>query len=120
LKVFTGSHQISVQSLDASGNTIATANLNVVGEPNDVPPIARVTVTPMPAISPRTVLACSATSSDPDGFINGRQLQFSNGAHFSAPAGLQTFTSPGTYKATVTVRDEFGATDTASTTFVVP
>jgi len=120
LKVFTGSHQISVQSLDASGNAIATANLNVVGEPNDVPPIARVTVTPMPGISPRTVLACSATSSDPDGFINGRQLQFSNGVHFGSTAALQTFTSPGTYKATVTVRDEFGATDTASTTFVVP
>jgi len=120
LKVFTGAHQISVQSLDASGNSTASASLNVVAEPGDIPPVANVTITPMPNISPRTVLACTAASTDPDGFLNSHQLQFSNGSHFGSPAALETFTAPGTYKATVTVTDQFGATNTTSTTFTVP
>ena len=37
LKVFTGAHQISVQSLDSAGNVTATASLNVVAEQSDVP-----------------------------------------------------------------------------------
>src|SRR5205807_7752373 len=58
IKVFTGTHQISVQSLDASGNATATASLTVDAEPGDIPPLADVTVKAMPNISPTTVLAC--------------------------------------------------------------
>jgi autotransporter translocation and assembly factor TamB len=119
LKVFTGTHQISVQSLDASGNPIDAASLTVDAEPGDLPPTAKITVTAMPNISPTTVLACTATSSDPDGFVNGLQLQFSDGSNFSTPAALETFTTPGTYTATATVTDNFGATSTTSTTFSV-
>jgi hypothetical protein len=117
LKVFTGTHQISVQSLDASGNPTATASLTVDAEPDDLPPIAKITVTAMPGVSPTTVLACTATSTDPDGFVNGLQLQYSDGSNFSTPAALETFAAPGTYTATVTVTDNFGATNTTSTTF---
>ena len=41
LKVFTGKHQISVQSLDNAGNVTASASLNVVAEPGDIPPFPR-------------------------------------------------------------------------------
>ena len=37
-KVFTGAHQISVQSLYTSGNTTATASLKVDIELSDIPP----------------------------------------------------------------------------------
>jgi hypothetical protein len=119
LKVFTGTHQITVQSLDASGNSTASASLTVDGEPSDISPTAHISVTAMPNISPTTVLACTATSSDPDGFVNGLLLQYSDGSKFSTPAALETFAVPGTYTATVTVTDNFGATNTTTTTFSV-
>jgi hypothetical protein len=119
LKIFTGSHQITVQSLDSAGNTTASASLNVVAEPDDIPPVAKVTLKPMTSISPTTVLGCTATSVDADGFLSSYQLQFSDGSEFTTPAALETFPAPGMYKATATVMDQFGATNSTSTTFSV-
>jgi hypothetical protein len=115
LKVNTGSHQITVQSLDNAGNETASAAVSVDAEPDDSPPVANVTIKPMPGISPTTVLGCTATSTDADGFVNSYELQYSNGAQFFAPAALETFPAPGTYNATATVTDEFGATSSTST-----
>jgi hypothetical protein len=120
IKIFTGAHQVTVQSLDANGNATGSASLNVAAEPSDIPPVAQINVTPMPNISPTTMLTCTATSFDPDGFINGIQGQYSDGSHFSGPASLKTFASSGRYSVTVTETDQFGATNTASTTFTVP
>lgn len=119
LKVNTGTHHISVQSLDASGNLTASASLTVDAEPSDIPPVAHITVTAMPNISPTTVLGCTAESTDPDGFVNGLHLQYSNGSKFSSPAALETFAVSGTYTVTATVTDNFGAPNTTSTTFSV-
>jgi hypothetical protein len=119
IKVFAGTHQISVQSLDSSGNPTGTASLTVDGEPNDLPPTANITVKAMPNISPTTVLACTAASSDPDGFVNGLSVQFSDGSKSGSPATLITFPAPGTYTASVTVIDNLGATAATSTTFSV-
>jgi hypothetical protein len=119
VKVFTGAHQISVQSLDASGNPTATASLSVDGEPADIPPVANITIRAMPNISPTSVLACTAASSDPDGFVNGLNVQFSDGSKSGSPGTLETFLVPGTYTATATVIDNLGATATTSTTFSV-
>ena len=119
LKVFTGKHQISVQSLDSAGNVTASASLNVAAEPGDIPPIPKITFTALPNISPTTVLGCTATSSDPDGFVISSQVRYSDGSQFFTPAALETFPAPGTYTATVTVVDQFGATNSTSTTFSV-
>jgi PKD repeat protein len=119
VKIFTGTHQLSVQSLDASGNPTATASLNVDGEPSDLPPVANITISAMPSVSPTTVLACTAASSDPDGFVNSQTVQFSDGSSSGSPGILKTFSTPGTYSATVTVIDNLGATSTTSTTFTV-
>lgn len=119
LKISTGVHQISVQSLDASGKENDTASLGVDGEPNDIPPTAKISVKPMPSISTTTVLACTAGSSDPDGFIGGLELLFSDGGKSSSPAALETFSSPGTYGVTAKVSDNFGATDVTTVTFSV-
>ena len=119
LKVNTGTHQITVQSLDNAGNTTASASLNVDAEPDDIPPVAGVTIHPLTSISPTTVLGCTAASTDADGFVNSYELEFSNGRQFTTPAAVETFSAPGTYTATATVMDQFGATGRASTTFSV-
>jgi cellulose 1,4-beta-cellobiosidase len=90
--------------------------VNVVAEPTDIPPVANITFKQLPGISPTTVLACAATSMDADGFVNSYQLQFSNGARFTTPSAVETFSAPGAYTATATVTDEFGATSTTSAT----
>lgn len=120
LKIFTGTHQITVQSLDASGNSTSSATVNVLAEPNDIPPVTKITLTPIPSISPTTFLGCTAASTDADGFLLSHKLQYSDGSHFSTPAALETFSAPGSYTATATVMDQFGATSTTSTTFTVP
>jgi PKD repeat protein len=119
LNVNTGTHQITVQSLDNAGNTTASASLNVDAEPDDIPPVAGVTIHPLTSISPTTVLGCTAASTDADGFVNSYELEFSNGRQFTTPAAVETFSAPGTYTATATVMDQFGATGSASTTFSV-
>jgi len=66
------------------------------------------------------VLACTMNSQDPDGFINAQQVKFSDGVTVKAAGAVHTFAAPGTYSATVTVTDQYGATDTATDTFTVP
>jgi hypothetical protein len=119
LKVFTGTHDITVQSLDSAGNVSASASLNAVAELGDIPPVAKVTFTSLPNISPTTILGCAATSSDADGFVTSYQVRYSDGSQFFTPAAVETFATPGTYTATVTVMDQFGATNSATTTFSV-
>ncbi len=119
LKVNTGMHQITVQSVDSAGNTTASASLNVDAEPGDIPPVANITIKPLTSISPTTVLGCIAASTDADGFVNSYELQYSDGSQFFAPAAVETFPAPGMYTATATVTDQFGATNSTSTTFSV-
>ena len=119
LKVFTGMHRITVQSLDSAGNATASESLNVDAEPGDIPPVAKITLKPLTGISATTVLGCTAASVDADGFISSYQLQFSDGSKFTTPSALETFPGPGMYKATATVMDQFGATNTTSKTFSV-
>jgi len=120
VKVFTGKHQIQVQALDSSGNAIGAASLNVIAEPSDIPPTAKIVLTAMPQISSTTFLGCSAESVDPDGFFIHHSMKYSDGSSFSGPSALETFPSPGTYTATATVEDNFGATNTTTVTFTVP
>jgi len=120
IKVLTGAHQIQVKALDSSGNGMGSTSLNVDAEPGDAPPIAKITLTAMPQISPTTFLGCTASSTDPDGFVNSRKLQYSDGSKFGSSAALETFHAPGTYKATATVTDNLGGTNTTTVTFNVP
>jgi hypothetical protein len=93
--------------------------VDVTGEPGDLPPTAAVTVVPLRNVSPTTVLACSATSHDPDGFILQHRIQFSDGAVFFTPAAVHTLATPGTFSVTVNVIDQFGAPASVTENFTV-
>src|SRR5262249_9374664 len=118
LKVFVGTHHIAVKATDTSG-AVSQAAVDVVGEPGDLPPTASVTVVPLPVVSPTTVLACSAGSRDPDGFILMRKARFSDGAVFFGPAAVHTVAAPGTYSVTVDIIDQFGAPASQTQSFTV-
>lgn len=117
LKVFTGSHNITVQAQDATG-AVFSASQQLLAEPNDQPPTANITFRQLPG-KPNTILACSVNSSDPDGFILKYTGKFSDGTEFFTPAAVHTFAAPGPYSAEVTVMDQFGATATTSQGFNV-
>jgi phage baseplate assembly protein gpV len=117
-KVFVGTHHITALATDSTGAT-SQASVDVTGEPGDLPPTAAITVVPMHNISPTTVLACSATSHDPDGFILQHRIQFSDGAVFFTPAAVHTLATPGNFSVTVNVIDQFGAPASQTVNFSV-
>jgi PKD repeat protein len=118
LKVFVGTHHITAQTTDSTGAT-SQAEIDVTGEPGDVPPNAAITVVPLPVVSPTTVLACSATSHDPDGFILQYKTTFSDGAVFFTPAAVHTLAAPGDFSVTIHVIDQFGAPASQTAGFTV-
>jgi len=118
LKVFVGTHHISVQATDSNG-AMSQASVDVVGEPSDLPPTAAVTVVPLRSVSPTTVLACFAGSHDPDGFILGYKSLFSDGTPFFTPAAVHTLAAPGSYSVTINVIDQFGAPASRTENFTV-
>jgi hypothetical protein len=117
-KVFVGTHHITAVATDSGGAT-SQAAVDVIGEPSDLPPTAAVTVVPLRNVSPTTVLACSVTSRDPDGFILSYQTQFSDGAVFFTPAAVHTLAAPGNFSVTVNVIDQFGAPASQTESFSV-
>jgi PKD domain len=117
-KVFVGTHHITALATDSSGAT-SQASVDVTGEPGDLPPTAAITVVPMRNISPTTVLACSVTSHDPDGFILQHRIQFSDGAVFFTPAAVHTLAAPGNFSVTANVIDQFGAPASQTVNFTV-
>lgn len=116
MKVFSGTHQITVQATDTGGAT-SQASVSVDAEPGNVPPNAVLTVTPMPNIAPNTVLACSVGSNDPDGFILQFKTTFSDGSTFFTPAVVHTLASSGNFSATANVIDQFGAPASVTQSF---
>lgn len=114
LKVFVGTHHVTVQATDSAG-AVSQAAVDVTGEPGNLPPAATLTITALP--TPHTVLACSVGSHDPDGFILQYKTQFSDGATFFTPAAVHTLPGPGNFSAMVNVIDQFGAPASATQGF---
>ena len=118
LKINRGAHHITIQAIDNTG-ALSSSSIDVTAEPGDLSPVAAVSSILMPQIAPNAVLACTTGSKDPDGFINSRQIKFSDGTIAKSSAAVHTFAAPGTYSVTATVTDQYGASDSASDTFTV-
>jgi parallel beta-helix repeat protein len=82
------------------------------------PPNATLDVSPNSGRPPLAVTADASTSSDPDGDIESYSFNFGDGTPVVGPQGgptaPHTYTQPGTYTVTVTVRDTGGRTSQAT------
>ncbi|CBE68342.1 MAG: PKD domain-containing protein [Candidatus Methylomirabilis oxygeniifera] len=84
------------------------------GTPN-APPVATFTAAPASGIAPLNVAFDAGASSDPDGSIASYVWAFGDGSTDSGVTTNHTYTSPGSYTATLTVTDNREATGSTST-----
>ena len=101
------------------GDAVAVGTiLNDDIPPNQLP-TAVVTATPTSGLGPLAVNFTGSGSYDQDGSIVSYAWTFGDGASSSAQNPSRTYSTPGTYTATLTVTDNRGGTGTASTQIVV-
>src|SRR5262245_12205311 len=83
------------------------------------PPVARPSATPGSGTAPLAVSFSGSASSDPDGTIVSYAWSFGDGGTATGASVSHTYASAGTYKATLTVTDDKGATGSGSVTITV-
>jgi len=118
LQIYAGTHTLRIVAHD----TTAPANyiysdVTVTTGANDASPSAALTVEPSGGAN--QVMACTATSTDSDGFIIGSRVNFGDGTTASGPTAFHTYASAGTYRVTATVTDNVGLTSTTSSSVIV-
>ena len=82
-------------------------------------PVAKFIVTPPTGRAPLNVVLTSDESYDPDGAIGNRHWTFSDGGDYWGETAFHTFSSPGTYRVTLTVFDNENATGQTSQSVIV-
>ncbi|MHB1137550.1 MAG: PKD domain-containing protein [Microthrixaceae bacterium] len=113
-----GSYIASLTVTDDQGDSSTdTLQIDVV---SNVAPVASATGTPTVGKSPLVVSFSSAGSDDADGTIEAIEWDFGDGSPVDTSASpFHTYTSPGSYTATLTVTDDNGDTDTATVAVTV-
>ena len=86
---------------------------------DNIAPVAVVSATPASGTSPLAVTFDASGSYDPDGVIDLYEWTFGDGAISTLDSPNHTYDTVGTYTATLTVTDDFGASRTASVTVTV-
>jgi PKD repeat protein len=98
-----GNYALQITALTASGQ----------------PPVAQLSATPTSGTVPLTVAFSAAGSSDPDGSIVSYEWAFGDGTSATGPTASHTYTSAGSYAATLTVTDNTGLSASRSATIAV-
>ena len=96
------------------GDYVLTGALVPVTTSTNQTPVAVVTAAPTAGIVPLPVVFSSAGSYDADGSITGRSWNFGDGSASTEANPSHTYTSAGSYVATLTVTDDRGAVSEAS------
>ena len=110
----------AVLTVTDNNGGVATASTDVITITPNLAPTAVAAGTPGTGKVPLLVSFTSAGSSDPDGTVTGYNWSFGDGSADKATASAtHAYTTAGTYTATLTVTDDFGATNTATVTTVV-
>ena len=112
-----GTYAATVTVTDTGGLT-ATKTVSYTVTPNNAPVVvsASVTAASLPAGQSRTF---SASSSDADNQVLTYKWVFGDGSTSIKASAAKTFVTPGTYTATVTVRDTGGLTATRAVAYTV-
>ena len=83
------------------------------------PPTAQLTVTPQTGTAPLLVTADSSASTDPNGGIISRTINFGDGTTSTLATTSHSYDTGGTFTVTLTVTDNLNLTSTASKTVTV-
>ncbi len=111
-----GTYKASLTVTDNLGDS-STANLLInVTNRN---PVARITYTTLTVKAPGSLTFNGDTSSDEDGLIASYSWSVSNTVVASTPNATINFAKEGSYVVSLTVTDDFGATNTISVTVTV-
>ena len=113
-----GQYTATLTVTDAFGNDSTASQTIFVGDTTQSP-VAGFTASPSSGGTPLTVSFNAAASTDPDGSIVSYAWSFGDGGTGSGSTALHTYSSQGTYTATLTVTDDSGLTSTSSQTIVV-
>jgi hypothetical protein len=118
LKLDNGSHYIEVQAWDYTGALFkSSVTINVL------PPQSTLTavldVTPLSAVGQYGVMACTARSTDSNGFITTSTIDFGDGTTQNGTTGLHNYAAAGTYNVRTTVIDNHGYQSSASSSITV-
>ena len=124
--VTSGSHEVAIGgyvngklvSDDETDIYFDDVTLALTGTGN-APPQAVASATPLSGTAPLQVSFDSAGSSDADGYIASTSWEFGDGGTSIDPNPTHTYSSPGSYTATLSVVDDDGATATQSLTLEV-
>jgi PKD repeat protein len=117
--IIAGSYTATVTVSDGRGGMNSDSVTIMITAPNQ-PPIATFTSSPTSGTAPLRVTFDASSSSDPDGYITSYSWTFGDGSTGSGVIANHTYTSGGTYTATLTVIDDDGKpTTSAEATIVV-
>jgi len=97
----------------------ATATTTIIVNPTSDPPTAAFSAAPLSGGTPLVVAFNAAASFDPDGSIVSYEWVFGDGGTATGANVVHTFTSQGTYTATLTVTDNTGQSSSTSVSISV-
>ena len=118
LKLNNGPHTVGVNAWDGTGAVFTkNASINVVAPSSTLTAI--LDLTPTPSVGPYGIMACTARSTDTNGFVTSSTINFGDGTSSSGLTGLHNYSASGTYTVSTTVTDDHGYTSSTSSSITV-
>ena len=105
-----GTYTAILTVTDNAGDSSSDSQTITVNSPANQLPTAMFSATPTTGDAPLNVSFNGSTSSDPDGTIVSYAWNFGDGNTSTGTTTSHTYTTPGTYTASLTVTDDDGAT----------